>query len=101
MNALARTPRGKGSTLQRIFNDHPRSLGESYWAHQSRAVSFGSQLIVAGVACVIHALVPSLFPRTASETIRRLHLQMSRSGRLKTSPQLQAVQVPPAALSHH
>jgi hypothetical protein len=59
--------------IGRLFLDHPRSVGESYGEHAAVAVRFGTALIVAGAACIIHAAVPALFPRTASGAIKRLY----------------------------
>ena len=66
----------------RAFLDHPRSLGESYWQHHKRALGFGTAMIAGGIACVIHALVPALFERTASTTVLRLHEFMRATHRL-------------------
>lgn len=64
--------------LDLLFRQHPRSLGESYLEHQRQALSFGGTLILAGVACVVHALVPALFATTASRRVARLQQQMIR-----------------------
>ena len=72
------TPRTQEHRLLSIlFTDHPRSLGESYLEHLRHASEFGGAMIGAGIACVIHALVPALFVRTASTTILRLHDRMT------------------------
>jgi len=68
--------------LHQVFLSHPHSLGESYWEHQRHAAEFGTSMIAAGVACLIHALVPALFGRTASTTIRRLHHRLVATGRI-------------------
>jgi hypothetical protein len=67
-----------------FFLDHPRSLGEGYWQHQQHAVRFGTTLISAGVACLIHGLVPALFTRTGSAAVARLHSEMIATRRLNT-----------------
>jgi len=74
--------RGPRASLHRLFRAHPISMGESYWQHQRHALQFGSTLVIAGFACVIHALVPALFPRTASSAVVRLREQMAVLGRL-------------------
>ena len=68
--------------LVKVFLDHPRSLNESYRQHQRRALYFGSSMIRAGVACIIHALVPALFARTASVTVQSLYDEMHTTRRL-------------------
>jgi hypothetical protein len=63
-------------SMRQLFMEHPRSVGESYLEHQRRALNFGTALLVAGVACLLHALVPALFPTTGSRTVSRLHDRM-------------------------
>ena len=62
--------------FNRLFLDHPRSVGESYLEHQRHAFGFGISLLGAALACLVHALVPGLFVRTGSDTIKRLHERM-------------------------
>lgn len=68
--------------IEPIFLRHPRSVGESYLEHQSVALSFAGEMLVAGLACAVHALVPALFTKTASRAIERLHsrLVLHRAG---------------------
>lgn len=68
--------------LRSQFLDHPRSLRESYWEHHRNALHFAAQLISAGAACAVHALIPSLCSTVASDAIKRLHARMSERGRL-------------------
>src|SRR5215475_6901780 len=65
--------------LDRWLLAHPRSVGESYFEHQRIALGFAASLLRAAAACFLHALVPSLFERTASRTITDLHERMVRS----------------------
>ena len=84
-------PNAPGHTLwDSVFNDHPRSLGESYWAHQRHAFEFGTSMIWGGVACVIHALIPALFVRTASSTILQLHERLIATRRIDRPQRSQA-----------
>jgi uncharacterized protein DUF6356 len=62
--------------FNRLFVDHPRSVGESYLEHQRHAFGFGISLVAAGLACLVHAVVPGLFVRTGSQAITRLHDRM-------------------------
>jgi len=66
----------------KAFLHHPRSLGESYWQHHKRALGFGTAMIAGGIACIIHALVPALFERTASTTVLQLNERMRATHRL-------------------
>lgn len=62
--------------FDRLFLDHPRSVGESYLEHQRHAFGFGVALLAAGLACLVHAVVPGLCVRTGSEAIKQLHERM-------------------------
>lgn len=75
--------------VDRIFIEHPRALGESYWEHQRRALHFGTSMATAGLACIIHALIPAVFARTASTQVQRLHDEM-HARRRSSAPGAQA-----------
>jgi len=60
----------------RLFLTHPRSVGESYFEHQRVAISFAGPLLLAGFACLLHAVIPGLCERTASSRIERLHARL-------------------------
>jgi hypothetical protein len=62
--------------IQRLFNEHPASVGETYWQHLLRASWFGGKMLMGAGACFIHALLPFLFVKTGSETITQLHTAM-------------------------
>jgi hypothetical protein len=62
--------------IERFFLTHPRSVGESYGEHAATAARFGFAMIVGGAACVVHAVLPFLFVKTASDTVKRLYGQM-------------------------
>ncbi len=59
-----------------LFSDHPASVGESYGQHLGAASSFGGRMILAGIACMLHGLLPFLFVRTGRRTIELLHERM-------------------------
>ena len=59
-----------------IFTDHPASVGETYVQHLGSASFFGSRMILAGFACMLHGLLPFLFTRTGRNTIEMLHDRM-------------------------
>ncbi|HUA89468.1 MAG TPA: DUF6356 family protein [Steroidobacteraceae bacterium] len=60
----------------RPFTEHPSSVGESYLEHCAAASSFGSRMIFAGLACMVHGLLPFLFVRTGSRAISELNERM-------------------------
>ena len=65
------------TVLIRMFNDHPRSVGESYFQHLLFALWFASQLALAAGAALIHALLPFTFQKTASGIIQKLHARIN------------------------
>jgi hypothetical protein len=71
--------------MHRLFTEHPESVGETYGEHLVHASYFGSRMILAGLACMVHALLPFLFVRTGSRTISELNDRMI-SRRLPPQP---------------
>ena len=69
-----------------LFTDHPASVGETYGEHLQVAGSFGLRMILGGIACLLHGLLPFLFTRTGSNTIARLHERMVISRRRGAAP---------------
>jgi len=68
--------------VNRMFVEHPRSLGMSWASHGVGAVGIGARLIGAGLACMVHALVPGWFTQTAGKTVTRMydHMERRRAG---------------------
>jgi len=62
--------------LLRAFTEHPATVGESYAEHLGRALSFGVRMIFAGLACLIHGVLPFAFVRTGSRAIAELNERM-------------------------
>ena len=56
-----------------IFTDHPASVDETYFQHLRFAMGFSLRLFGAGCAALIHAFIPCLFEKTASNMIRDMH----------------------------
>lgn len=61
----------------RIFAAHPASVGETYTEHLAAAARLGIGLIAAGLACLLHALVPAAFEDRASRAVARLHRELA------------------------
>ena len=57
------------NVLDALLTRHPREIGETYTEHAGHAVHIGLRLIAAGLACLVHALLPGLFVRTATQTV--------------------------------
>jgi hypothetical protein len=73
--------RTHGGPVQRLFLAHPRSLGMSWAGHGIGAVKIGAELIGAGCAAIVHAVVPGWFTETAGKTVTRIydHIQSRKA----------------------
>ena len=71
--------------LNRLFTDHPRSLGLSWFEHGTGALKIGFKLIGAGCAALIHGIVPGVLTDTAGRTVTEtyLYIQKIRAGSTK------------------
>jgi hypothetical protein len=63
-------------SLKRMFTEHPEAVGETYFEHMGVALSFAGPLLAAGMAALVHAVLPFLCVTTASGTVKRLHVRM-------------------------
>jgi Family of unknown function (DUF6356) len=63
-----------------LFTSHPDSLRESYFQHLGHAMSYAGRLFAAAVCAFIHALLPFLFERTASNSIKAMYEDMTKRG---------------------
>ena len=62
--------------FRRFFVDHPASVGETYLEHLMTAAGFGTKMVLAGMACVVHGLLPVIFTNRGSDAICALHERM-------------------------
>jgi hypothetical protein len=72
------------SLFRSLFIEHPASVDETYFEHFASALSFGTKMVIAGVACMVHGLLPAIFVSRGSDTICALHERMVLK-RLKSS----------------
>jgi len=74
--------------IDRYFREHPRCVGETYLQHLQSASSFAGAMLIAGLACFIHGIVPRLFENTGSRAIERLYDRMIATALIhpQTSP---------------
>ena len=63
-------------SIHRLFCEHPASVGESYLQHLRIALGFSARLLLAGMACLVHAVFPFLCQHTGSNSIVELHERM-------------------------
>jgi hypothetical protein len=70
------------SLADRLFTEHPRSLGMSWASHGIGALGIGARLVGAGCACLVHAVIPGMFTQTAGKTVTDMydHMNKRRAG---------------------
>ncbi len=64
------------SLFRSLFIEHPASVDETYSEHFVSALGFGAKMIIAGIACMVHGLLPAVFVTRGSDTISALHERM-------------------------
>lgn len=72
--------------IRHHFTEHPESVGESYGQHFKVAAGFAGSLAIAACAAAVHAVVPSLCTKTASQRIMAMHEQMTTGARGANHP---------------
>ena len=66
-----------GSTpFARLFRDHPREVGETYFEHMAASAAFGFKLLRLAGAAFAHAIVPGVHKATVSTAIRSMAKDM-------------------------
>ena len=76
--ATEQTQTSRKGIAHRLFAEHPQSLGMSWAGHGIGAVAIGAKLIGAGVACLVHAVVPGWFTQTAGKTVTSMYDHMTK-----------------------
>ncbi|MCJ8308937.1 MAG: hypothetical protein HRU27_10605 [Rhizobiaceae bacterium] len=62
--------------INKVFFDHPASVEENYFEHMIFAGRFALLLLGAAGAALVHAIIPCLFEKTASNLIRKMHARI-------------------------
>lgn len=73
----AAPPQSRG-LVDRLLLAHPRTVGESYVEHAGIAGRFGATMVVGGIKCLVHAVLPSVFERSASDCVGKLNAELTR-----------------------
>ncbi len=74
------------SQFKTLFTAHPDAVGESYAEHFAAASGYSLRLFKAGGAAFIHAFLPFLFEKTASNAIKAMYADMTRRGATPALP---------------
>ena len=80
--------------LNRLFRDHPAEVGATYGEHFAAAGGFGTRMVVGGVACMIHAVVPGMFVTTGSGMVKKLYDEMvaKRDAKRRANIEVQSIE---------
>jgi len=62
--------------MLRRFTDHPSSVNETYLQHMAMAFGFGGRMVLGGLACLVHGVLPWLCLTRGSDTVRSLNHRM-------------------------
>jgi uncharacterized integral membrane protein len=65
-----------GGEIKKIFTEHPKQTGETYFEHFCFTVKMSLHLITVSLLLFTHGLFPFLFTRTASRQIESVYLIM-------------------------
>lgn len=76
--------------LRTLFTEHPASVDETYTEHMAAAASFGARMLLGGLVCFVHAVLPCLFVKTGSSIIAELNERMVTNRRRHAPGRLQA-----------
>lgn len=66
--------------ITRLFTTHPHSVDETYFEHLIFAGRFSLTLFAAGMAALIHAILPFMFEKTASRLIAQMYAKTHNRG---------------------
>jgi hypothetical protein len=80
-------PAHRTGLTKRLFLDHPRSLGMTWASHGLGALAIGIRLLAAGLACLVHAVVPGFFTQTAGRTITEIYGHMTERKAAAANPE--------------
>ena len=59
--------------------EHLNEVNETYFQHIWIAIKIGFTMLVTGVFCLIHGLIPSLFNKTGRNQIAKMYEMVSRN----------------------
>jgi hypothetical protein len=59
--------------------EHLNEVNETYFQHMRIAFKIGFTMLVTGVFCLVHGLIPRLFKKTGSNQIAKMYEMVSRN----------------------
>ena len=58
---------------------HLNEVNETYFQHMRIVFTIGFNMLLTGVLCLIHGLIPGLFKKTGSKQIAKMYEMVSRN----------------------
>ena len=62
--------------MKNLFTEHPRSVGETYLQHGFQAMRYALTFLILFFIALVHAILPFLFVRTASDIVCEMSKDM-------------------------
>ncbi len=78
--------------MENPLTAHCRSVGETYGQHFIFAASFGTRMVLGGMACIVHAVLPFCFLRTGSTTVLKLYERIGTGAQTHSAKPRQTIQ---------
>ena len=86
--------------LKSLFTTHPAMVNETYGEHMAVATGFAARMVLGGLACLVHGLLPFLFEKTGSTVIGDLHQRMVMH-RVRHGPESAGPEAPGVGTPRH
>lgn len=56
---------------------HLKETNETYFEHFQKAQKYGWRMVIAGLACIVHSIIPDFFITTGSDMVKALDQEMT------------------------
>jgi len=53
--------------------DHLKHANETYFQHFIKALKIGLTMLIGGIQAILHAIIPGILTKSASDKIKKLH----------------------------
>ena len=64
--------------ISKIFTQHPKSNGETYFEHMRCAAYYGFRMVMSGLAAIVHSILPFIFETAASDCAKMVNKEVER-----------------------
>jgi|TARA_E500000081_G_scaffold29477_1_gene33141 hypothetical protein len=64
--------------ISKIFTQHPKSNGETYFEHMRCAAYYGFRMVISGLAAIVHSILPFIFETAASDCAKMVNKEVER-----------------------